>query len=220
MASSARLPDFAVYVLVFWLLLAPGCLSALEDTPQPTEVPAEGNKDDAVQPPILPPLDTRWTFYNTLTGRRQQEDPGGAPYIDELGKRHWAAADGSGWQDDPGPGPVNIDYAYLWVELWSADQNRVYYFNQETKATSWDRPVDLAWIRLPADVAFGDATHSGSSSSTNTNGAEATAGSSSSGGTSSPEAAGAAARTDVGGGGDSSDSSSGGEEEAAPLAQQ
>jgi hypothetical protein len=59
MASSARLPDFAVYVLVFWLLLAPGCISALEDVPQPTEVPAEGNKDDAVQPPILPPLDTR-----------------------------------------------------------------------------------------------------------------------------------------------------------------
>lgn len=56
--------------------------------------------------PTKPPCS--WTFYNTLTGRRQQEDPGGAPYIDELGKRHWAAADGSGWQDDPGPGPVNI----------------------------------------------------------------------------------------------------------------
>lgn len=35
------------------------------------------------------------------------------------------------------------DYRFLWVELWSAEAERVYYFNQETQTTSWDRPVDL-----------------------------------------------------------------------------
>ncbi|EFN51001.1 hypothetical protein CHLNCDRAFT_141524 [Chlorella variabilis] len=113
------------------------------------------------EPVKLPhPLETRWTFFNTLSGRRQEEDPGGAPYLDERGKRHWLSAAGE-WQDDPGPGPVNIDYRFVWVELWSADQRRVYYFNQETQSSSWDRPVDLAWIRLPADVAIGDAAGGG-----------------------------------------------------------
>lgn len=52
-------------------------------------------------------ISARWTFFNTLTGVRRDEDPGGAPYIDERGHRHWLSADGE-WQDDPGPGPVNI----------------------------------------------------------------------------------------------------------------
>jgi hypothetical protein len=170
-----------------------------------------------------PPLSAcRWVFFNTMTGRRQAEDPGGAPWVDPgTGQRYWLDAQGQ-WQAADGT-PVSggaavikwgcagvpagcsggrgasasaprelagrcrvgccnalrqftrvpaclstclclpagpfawaicpvicslpalplQDWRYLWVELWSQEAQRPYYFHQASKQTSWERPPDL-----------------------------------------------------------------------------
>jgi hypothetical protein len=32
--------------------------------------------------------------------------------------------------------------------VYSEDLQRTYYYNQETRESTWDRPVDLAWRRI------------------------------------------------------------------------
>jgi hypothetical protein len=39
---------------------------------------------------------------------------------------------------------------YVWVEGWSEDYQRPFFYNQESKQSSWDRPPDLAWKRVAA----------------------------------------------------------------------
>ncbi len=41
-------------------------------------------------------------------------------------------------------------HRYAWQEGWSEEHSRHFYYNQETKESSWDRPADLAWRRVPA----------------------------------------------------------------------
>jgi WW domain len=45
---------------------------------------------------------------------------------------------------------------YSWVENWSEDHKRAFYYNQRTKESTWEKPADLAWKRIrtkpqPAD---------------------------------------------------------------------
>lgn len=40
---------------------------------------------------------------------------------------------------------------YLWVESYSEDHGRNFYFNQETQSSTWERPADLAWRRVRVD---------------------------------------------------------------------
>jgi hypothetical protein len=37
---------------------------------------------------------------------------------------------------------------YTWVEGWSEQYERPFFFNQETQESVWDRPPDLAWRRV------------------------------------------------------------------------
>ena len=39
---------------------------------------------------------------------------------------------------------------YSWVENWSDEHKRPFYFNQKTKESTWEKPIDLAWRRLRA----------------------------------------------------------------------
>lgn len=47
----------------------------------------------------------------------------------------------------PPPRPCPQAWRYVWVERWSEEHKRPYYFNQETKQSTWTRPADLAWQR-------------------------------------------------------------------------
>ena len=38
---------------------------------------------------------------------------------------------------------------YAWVEGYSEEHSRPFFYNQETKESVWSRPVDLAWQRVP-----------------------------------------------------------------------
>ncbi len=42
---------------------------------------------------------------------------------------------------------------YAWVETWSEEHNRPYYYDQANHMSTWDKPADLAWRRvyLPDD---------------------------------------------------------------------
>ena len=44
-------------------------------------------------------------------------------------------------------------YKFSWVEAFSEQDQLVYYYNQETKQSTWDRPADLAWRRVPVEEA-------------------------------------------------------------------
>lgn len=44
-----------------------------------------------------------------------------------------------------------------WVEVWSAVHGKSYFFAQEFKAATWDRPADLAWQRVAVVVDAVDA---------------------------------------------------------------
>jgi hypothetical protein len=37
---------------------------------------------------------------------------------------------------------------YVWVEGWSEEYGRPFFFNQESRTSTWDRPPDLAWRRV------------------------------------------------------------------------
>ena len=73
----------------------------------------------------------------------QWEDPGSVPVEDETGMRYWIKADGSRTSSDPGG-----QWRYQWVEQWSEELKRPYYYNQESRVSIWERPADLAWRRI------------------------------------------------------------------------
>ena len=37
---------------------------------------------------------------------------------------------------------------YAWVETWSEEHNRPFYYDQVAKVSTWDKPADLAWRRV------------------------------------------------------------------------
>lgn len=41
---------------------------------------------------------------------------------------------------------------YVWLEGWSEDYQRPFFYNQESKQSSWDRPPDLAWRRIAIET--------------------------------------------------------------------
>ncbi|KAK9834469.1 hypothetical protein WJX74_002316 [Apatococcus lobatus] len=83
-------------------------------------------------------------FWNEVTGESQWEDPGGVPYHDENGQPYWLTPDGKQSPADPEA------TSYTWIEGWSEEWARPYFFNQETRESKWDRPADMAWHRAPA----------------------------------------------------------------------
>eukprot|EP01026_Neomeris_dumetosa_P044987 TRINITY_DN3811_c0_g2_i1.p2 TRINITY_DN3811_c0_g2~~TRINITY_DN3811_c0_g2_i1.p2 ORF type:complete len:128 (-),score=14.52 TRINITY_DN3811_c0_g2_i1:142-525(-) len=88
-------------------------------------------------------------YYNEITGETQWEDPGNVPFMDEMGKKFWLSDDNVTWlKHDPHP----LDY--LWVEQYSAEHKKIFYFNQATKTSSWEKPVDLAWRMVKVPEGF------------------------------------------------------------------
>lgn len=72
-------------------------------------------------------------------------DPGDVPFEDESGFKYWPSPSPSSnnrLSEDP-----NM-FKYAWVEQYSEDLQRPYYYNQETKESTWERPADLAWRRV------------------------------------------------------------------------
>lgn len=37
---------------------------------------------------------------------------------------------------------------YAWVESWSEEHNRPFYYDQSNHISTWDKPADLAWRRV------------------------------------------------------------------------
>ena len=72
----------------------------------------------------------------------QWEDPGGVPYVDEGGAKYWLGPGCQRLEDDP------ENRKYRWVEQYSDGHARPYYHNQETGESVWERPSDLAWVRV------------------------------------------------------------------------
>lgn len=51
-------------------------------------------------------------------------DPGDVPFEDESGIRYWLSSTGEKLSEDPN------SHAYNWVEYYSEDLQRTYYYNQ------------------------------------------------------------------------------------------
>ena len=53
---------------------------------------------------------------------------------------------------------------YAWVETWSEEHNRPFYYDQAKHISTWDKPADLAWRRvyilLEAEAGVGAASMS------------------------------------------------------------
>lgn len=122
-------------------------------------------------------ITTRYYFWNELTGDVQWEDPGGAVWRQHSGcaprsvladvaywqgdTKVWYNDDGEQVTDDPKVRSSNAwmhcihtaqqAMEYLWVESYSEDHGRHFYFNQETQSSTWERPADLAWRRVRVD---------------------------------------------------------------------
>jgi hypothetical protein len=90
-------------------------------------------------------VSVEYYYYNEQTGQVQWENPGGVPFEDETGMRYWLI-DGTRVYQDP------ILWRYVWVEQWSTELNRVYYYNQESRVSVWERPPDLAWRRIATEA--------------------------------------------------------------------
>lgn len=45
---------------------------------------------------------------------------------------------------------------YTWVEGWSEQYERPFFYNQETQESVWDRPPDLAWRRIQVQAPQGE----------------------------------------------------------------
>lgn len=86
----------------------------------------------------------QYYFWNEVTNEVQWEDPGDVAFEDEAGLRYWLGPGGERLSEDPKAA------GYTWVEHYSADMERPYYYNQITKETTWSKPSDLAWRRVPA----------------------------------------------------------------------
>ncbi|DBA80352.1 TPA: hypothetical protein ACH3X2_007299 [Trebouxia sp. C0005] len=81
-------------------------------------------------------------FWNEVTGDTQYEDPGDVPLHDEEGNCFWLDDSGQRLEEDPNAGK------YAWVETWSEEHNRPYYYDQANHISTWDKPADLAWRRV------------------------------------------------------------------------
>ncbi|KAK9818216.1 hypothetical protein WJX72_008973 [[Myrmecia] bisecta] len=97
-------------------------------------------QSEEIQEPVDAP---QFYFWNELTGETQWDDPGDVPFEDAHGNRYWLGPNGERLENDP------QSHRYSWVEGWSAEHKRPFYYNQETKESTWDRPPDLAWRRVP-----------------------------------------------------------------------
>ena len=44
---------------------------------------------------------------------------------------------------------------YAWVETWSEEHNRPFFYDQVNQVSTWDKPADLAWRRvyIPPETA-------------------------------------------------------------------
>lgn len=58
-------------------------------------------------------------------------DPGDVPFEDEAGIRHWLGSQGEKLSEDPN------GHQYSWVEFYSEDLQKTYYYNQDTKVIPW-----------------------------------------------------------------------------------
>ncbi|KAL6757653.1 spliceosomal protein FBP11/Splicing factor PRP40 [Haematococcus lacustris] len=81
-------------------------------------------------------------FYNEVTGQTQFQDPGDTPFEDEQGMRYWLLPNGEKTYTHPAA------LAYTWVEQYSKEISKPFFWNQETLQSTWDRPADLAWRRI------------------------------------------------------------------------
>lgn len=64
------------------------------------------------------------------------------PFEDPDGTRYWVTPSGERvpW--------LSIQYKYAWIEQYSHELHRPFFFNQETLESTWVRPADLAWRRI------------------------------------------------------------------------
>lgn len=131
------------------LLLLLGCCFLLEDF----TALVHGSVHDRVPLPDEAPPNVEWYFWNELTGETQWEDPGDVAYEDAHAQRYWMADSGEHLRYDPKA------HRYSWVENWSSEHSRPFYFNQKTKTSQWDKPIDLAWRRVTAFSDAGIRTH-------------------------------------------------------------
>jgi hypothetical protein len=44
--------------------------------------------------------------------------------------------------------PAARRYKYTWVEQYSEELRKSYFYNQETGASTWERPPDMSWRRI------------------------------------------------------------------------
>mmetsp|Transcript_15995 Transcript_15995/g.48035 ORF Transcript_15995/g.48035 Transcript_15995/m.48035 type:complete len:141 (-) Transcript_15995:446-868(-) len=97
------------------------------------------------QPPEgTAPTNAEWYFWNEISGETQWEDPGDVAYEGKNSERYWLSATGERLGYDPNA------HRYSWVENWSEEHKRPFYYNQRTKASKWEKPADLAWRRVRA----------------------------------------------------------------------
>lgn len=87
-------------------------------------------------------------FWNEVTGDTQLEDPGDVPLHDEAGNCYWLDDGGQRLDQDPNAGK------YAWVEMYSEEHKRPFYYDQQNHISTWDKPADLAWRRVyfPAET--------------------------------------------------------------------
>ena len=45
---------------------------------------------------------------------------------------------------------------YAWVENWSEEHQRPFYYDQQNHVSTWDKPADLAWRRVFEQIQPGD----------------------------------------------------------------
>ncbi|EIE19207.1 hypothetical protein COCSUDRAFT_54774 [Coccomyxa subellipsoidea C-169] len=84
----------------------------------------------------------RHYFWNTVTGDVQWDDPGDVPFETASGLLYWVGKDGQQEYSD------KEALQYTWVEGWSEQYERPFFYNQDTGESVWDRPPDLAWRRV------------------------------------------------------------------------
>mmetsp|Transcript_17069 Transcript_17069/g.29221 ORF Transcript_17069/g.29221 Transcript_17069/m.29221 type:complete len:133 (-) Transcript_17069:253-651(-) len=84
----------------------------------------------------------QWYFYNAVTGDTQWVDPGDTPYEGHDGTRYYMSLTGERMTHNPNA------WQYIWLEQYSEEARRSFYYNQQTKESTWERPADLAWRRI------------------------------------------------------------------------
>ncbi|KAK9838110.1 hypothetical protein WJX81_001954 [Elliptochloris bilobata] len=87
--------------------------------------------------------DPKYYFFNEMTQEVQWDDPGDVPYEEEGGTKYWLGQHGEHLDQDPRA------HLFTWVESYSDEHERPFFYNQQTKVSTWERPPDLAWRRVP-----------------------------------------------------------------------